>query len=351
VKCLARPYGSLAAGSWFKLIGGASLQNLPTLSNLALVYTLAGADCIDVSADPAVIAAVGEAMVHGRRLAGFSPDAGPFLMVSLSDGDDPHFRKAHFDAERCPSDCPRPCLRICPVDAIAAGGIEALRCYGCGRCAPVCPLGLIEFRAWQPEVATIGALLADCPVDAVEIHTHRGNLAGFRRLWAGLVPVLPRLKLLAVSFPDEPGMREHLADLWEVMRAGPLSDAARSHIVWQIDGLPMSGDLARGTARASVRFAREVSTWRLPGYLQLAGGTNDASVALARAAGLAIGGIGYGSYARQLVQAQTETGPLAEEPERLCRAVEQARALVCQLKPHLQQEGAAPWLTTTPQLR
>ena len=49
------PVNSLTEGNWFKLICGASYQHLPSIRNLALVYTLAGADCIDVAADKAVI--------------------------------------------------------------------------------------------------------------------------------------------------------------------------------------------------------------------------------------------------------------------------------------------------------
>lgn len=345
VECLPRPYRSLDAGSWFKLIGGASLQNLPSLANLALAYTLAGADCIDVSADPAVIVEVRRAIDAAVRLMAAAPTERPFLMVSLSDGADLHFRKAHFSAEDCPSDCARPCLRICPVDAIAVGGVDRQRCYGCGRCGPVCPFGLIDFHAWQPDPGTIGALLAACPVDAVEIHTHQGNLEGFHQLWAGLAPVLPRLQLLAISFPDEPGMREHLHALWEVIRTSTLAPAARTRLVWQIDGLPMSGDLARSAATRAVQFALKVQQWHLPGYLQLAGGTNDASVALAREAMLNVSGVGYGSYARQLIQLESETDSFERHPKLLRRAVERARALVCQLKPHLHQEGTASWLT------
>jgi len=340
-----RPYHALESGSWFKLIGGASSQNIPALGNLALIYTLAGADCIDVSADPAVIARVAEAIESGLRMLGLSQADAPFLMVSLSDGDDPHFRKAHFPSLLCPPDCSRPCLRICPVDAITRAGVLAERCYGCGRCEPVCPHGLIALTPWSHRVEDIGALLAPCAIDAVEIHPHAGNREGFARLWRGLAPLIPRLKLVAVSFPDEPGMREHLEAIAALLLDSALGEAVRAHLVWQIDGLPMSGDLARGTARAAVRFAREVQAWGLPGHLQLAGGTNDASVALAREAGLAISGIGYGSYARRLVQAEVEGGSLAGSPPQLEQAVRLARTLVRQLKPYLPQEGA-PWLTT-----
>ena len=118
------PYGprqALAAGTWVKWIGGASNHDLAALEDLAALAALAGADCLDVAADAAVVAAVRRgiawAQQHGRHTS-------PWLMVSLSDGEDPHFRKAWFDPSRCPADCPRPCAKVCPPLAISAQGVS-----------------------------------------------------------------------------------------------------------------------------------------------------------------------------------------------------------------------------------
>lgn len=51
------PQRALEEGTWFKLICGASYQDLPRVTSLASIYTLAGADCIDVSANNAVVTA------------------------------------------------------------------------------------------------------------------------------------------------------------------------------------------------------------------------------------------------------------------------------------------------------
>jgi hypothetical protein len=97
------PLRSLREGNWFKLICGASFQHLPAVRNLTLAYTLAGADCIDVAADPAVIASALDALQVATELGeeaqvrGFGFSHRPLLMVSLNDGEDPHFRKAEFD--------------------------------------------------------------------------------------------------------------------------------------------------------------------------------------------------------------------------------------------------------------
>ena len=147
---LESPFRSLEEGCWLKLICGASYQSLPAVRNLALAYALAGADYIDVAADPAVVAAAQAGLIAAMQISGtggFSEIARPWLMVSVSAGEDPHFRKVWFDPAICPACCPRPCDRICPADAINLSGVVRDRCYGCGRCLPVCPLGLIEARS------------------------------------------------------------------------------------------------------------------------------------------------------------------------------------------------------------
>ncbi|MFM7312366.1 MAG: Fe-S cluster containing protein, partial [Cyanobium sp.] len=171
------PEQALRQGRWVKLIGGASNQDLEALEDLAGVYTLAGVHCIDVAADAAVVAATRRGMNWAERRGARRP----WLMVSLSDGADPHFRKAWFDTARCPADCPRPCERVCPAAAIPplhapicsppGEGVLVEHCYGCGRCLPACPPGLIEEREVCVPAEEVAALLAELRPDAVELHT------------------------------------------------------------------------------------------------------------------------------------------------------------------------------------
>jgi len=197
------PSHSLEKGNWFKLICGASFQDLSTIRNLALAYSLAGADCIDVAADPAVITAAKEGIDAAKKIAdteqqqGFSGHGTPWLMVSLNDGEDPHFRKAEFNASQCPTGCPRPCETICPASAITFNlsganfsGIIEQRCYGCGRCLPVCPSELIFTRSYVSTPETIIPLISELGIDAIEIHTQVGNEQDFKRLWQAIAPTL-----------------------------------------------------------------------------------------------------------------------------------------------------------------
>lgn len=352
-----RPLRSLRAGHWFKLICGASYQHLPTIRHLTLAYTLAGADCIDVAADPAVVQAAREGLQAAAQLyqsASLELDL-PWLMVSLNDGQDPHFRKAQFDPTHCLAACPQPCVSVCPAQAIALtpadgfAGVLEQRCYGCGRCLPVCPIEHITTHSQVYPPAAVGKFMFESGIDALEIHTQIGRQTEFRHLWQAIAANVDHLKLVAVSCPDGEGLIQYLEELYQILSPLPCP------LIWQTDGRPMSGDIGTGTTRATIKLAQKVLAARLPGYVQLAGGTNRHTVPKLRALGLLnpqlgqnnspsqvcsqpfIAGVAYGSYARALLapilEADTaSTQPLAD-PQRLQQAVATAASVVSQLKP------------------
>jgi Fe-S-cluster-containing hydrogenase component 2 len=376
---LPSPLQSLRAGHWFKLICGASFQHLPAIRNLTLAYTLAGADCIDVAADPAIVATAREAIAVANQLAmeaqaqGFGIRHDPWLMVSLNDGEDPHFRKAEFNPALCPADCPRPCVPICPAAAIVFNresdrhsGVIPERCYGCGRCVPICPVQQVVTRSYGYAPEVIAPLIWAAGVDAIEIHTQVGHYTDFKRLWMALAPGTDRLKLVAISCPDDADLLDYLWALHDLIT--PLQPA----LIWQTDGRPMSGDIGDGATRACVKLGQKVLAAGLPGFVQLAGGTNRHTVTKLAALGLLaepsrlsgpctpsgegdrpssahIAGIAYGSYARSLLApmlSQLEAlatdsapiGPISSTqqlealPSLLWSAVRQADELVRQLK-------------------
>jgi hypothetical protein len=157
-------------------------------------------------------------------------------------------------------------------------------------------------------------------------------------------------------------------------------------LVWQTDGRPMSGDIGTGATRAAVKLSQKVLAAGLPGYVQLAGGTNNHTIAKLKAVGLLNGwgisneqwdmteegsfptlnsrlptpqsqpfvaGVAYGSYARVLLSPildkletihgaevdaslvlhqNPSSGHLEAQPTLLWQAVASAQALVSQLK-------------------
>lgn len=377
------PLHSLREGHWFKLICGASFQHLPVVRNITLAYTLAGVDCIDVAADPAVIAAAQDGLTAAAKLGEEAAKRGlfvhqlserfPWLMVSLNDGEDPHFRKAEFDPDECPANCHRPCETICPASAITFSreteevcGVIDQRCYGCGRCVTVCPKQLIYTRSYVSAPEAIAPLVLQAGVDALEIHTKVGRLEDFKRLWKAIAPWVNQLKLLSLSCADGDGLIEYLWAIYHLVSPLPCP------LVWQTDGRPMSGDIGAGTTREAITLAGKVLAANLPGYVQLAGGTNNHTVAKLNASGLmnrgaketqektlippspCIAGVAYGSYARVLMSpildeleklnkeqlydhrsiqnSQLTTGHLEDVPSLLWQAVELAHSLVSQIK-------------------
>lgn len=369
---LLDPLQSLKQGHWFKLICGASFQHLPAVRNLTIAYTLAGADCIDVAADPAVIAAVQEGLQVAKSLAGEAQARGfgwqgnlPLLMVSLNDGEDPHFRKAEFNSSYCPANCPRPCERICPAQAIvfndqkdSFSGIIADKCYGCGRCVPACPYEIIFTSSYVSTPGAIAPLVMSTGIDAIEIHTKIGRLADFQRLWVSVAPWITQLKLVSISCNDGEGLIDYLQAIYDLITPHC------QELIWQTDGRSMSGDIGDGTTIATVKLGQKVLTANLPGYVQLAGGTNSYTVPKLKAMGLLkrwgekitpppqhpttpyIAGVAYGSYARVLLssifeqlenQEVSSTGiqasvGLENKSELLWQAVELADSLVSQIK-------------------
>ncbi|WP_430540886.1 circadian clock protein LdpA [Roseofilum halophilum] len=364
---------------WFKLICGASYQHIPAIRNLTLAYTLAGADCIDVAADPAIVAVAQEAISAARRLQTQTwqrqlgqpgKDHDPLIMASLNDGEDPHFRKAEFDPSFCPSDCPRPCEKVCPAQAIQLAihpdiGVIDQRCYGCGRCIPICPYNRIVTRSYISTPQTLVPELIEQGIDALEIHTQTSHYTDFKRLWQAIQPHVASLRLIAISCPDGDRLIDYLWSLHQLVQ--PLS----CPVIWQLDGRPMSGDISSATTHRTIKLAQKVIESGFPGALQLAGGTNDYTVPKLRSLRLLgtketnklgsnsypwndpkspIIGVAYGSYARVLLSPileplepsesptdQSSQGlaypHLEDHPDLLWAGVKLAHTLVSQLKP------------------
>ncbi|AES64994.2 putative iron-sulfur binding protein LdpA [Medicago truncatula] len=373
------PLESLQRGNWVKLICGASFEDVVDIRNLSLVYTLAGVDCIDCAADASVVSAVNEGIEAARDI--LCCLRRPWVMISVNDDKDLHFRKAEFDPEDCPSDCSRPCENVCPANAISfqekstsqiscnteaprvlKDGVITERCYGCGRCLPVCPYDKIREVTYVRDAVTTSDLIKRNDVDAIEIHTSARQSRLFEELWRALADSVENLKLVAVSLPNVGDSTiSSMNKMYSIMKPN-----LRNFNLWQLDGRPMSGDIGRGATKESIAFAVQLAKAkdRPPGFLQLAGGTNahtiegmkkeglfrttslkyldheNSTVSTSNSSCALISGIAYGGYARKIVgrvlrSMQSQHGGAAsieDHPEHLLLALREALALVGPVK-------------------
>ncbi|XP_042055203.1 uncharacterized protein LOC121799793 [Salvia splendens] len=364
---ITSPLASLQMGNWVKLICGASFEDVADIRNLSLVYTLAGVDCIDCAADASVLNAVNDGIEAAQAIL---PIRRPWVMISVNDGEDLHFRKAEFDPDDCPPDCSRPCENVCPADAIFSNsgkagpskGVLAERCYGCGRCLPICPYDNIRAITYVRDVAATAKLIQRDEVDAIEIHTSGRQAESFQQLWNGLGDSIHKLRLVAVSLP-------YLGDLtipaMDSMYA-TMKTSLHCLNLWQLDGRPMSGDIGRGATREAIKFALHLASLedKPKGFLQLAGGTNAHTVEglkkerLFRTTSISddskgekvpldspetshalISGVAFGGYARKIVgrvlsSLQSDYGyaRLEDHPDHLLKALQASLALVGTVK-------------------
>ncbi|KAL5097853.1 hypothetical protein RYX36_002180 [Vicia faba] len=373
------PLESLQRGNWVKLICGASFEDVVDIRNLTLVYTLAGVDCIDCAADASVVSAVNEGIEAARDI--LCGPRKPWVMISVNDDKDLHFRKAQFDPEDCPADCSRPCENVCPANAISfqqksasqisynteasrltKDGVITERCYGCGRCLPVCPYDKIRDVTYVRDAVTTADLIKRNDVDAIEIHTSGRQSRQFEELWRALGDSVENLKLVAVSLPNVGDSTiSSMNKMLSIMKPN-----LQTFNLWQLDGRPMSGDIGRGATKESIAFAVQLAKAkdRASGFLQLAGGTNAYTVEGLKKEGLfqttiteyldheessnstsnpscaLISGIAYGGYARKIVgrvlrSMQSQHGGAAsieDHPEHLLLALREALALVGPVK-------------------
>ncbi len=320
---------ALKKGAWVKLICGASNEDLPLISDLCAVYAAAGVHCVDVAADIAVVNAAREGLDWAEAKIGVKP----WLMVSVSDGKDIHFRKAFFDPELCPKECSKPCQKICPAEAITDNeGVIPNKCYVCGRCLPICPLGIINEKETNIRINEFGAFLSQVQPDAVEIHTAPGRLEEFEASVKAIIQSQIRLNRIAVSCGVEGHGINTQALAKELWQRHKCLRHYRQKPIWQLDGRPMSGDLGKGSTKSAISLWKKIRSIAPPGPIQLAGGTNAETINhIDTKMGLA--GIAFGGKARALIQpfvieAQNQNKKLIDWPQGWNQALKEAKGLI-----------------------
>ena len=313
---------------WVKLICGASNEDIVAVEELCAIYSAAGVDYIDVAADQSIVHAARSGIKWAKEVYGTSPG----LMISISDGKDVHFRKAKFDPLKCPSNCPRPCEKICPTSAIDYSGIQKNKCYGCGRCINSCPLNLISEYEYNLSNDDLSKTLQAINPDAVEIHTEINRKDSFKKVANLIKNSGIKLKKISVSCGVNQSKKKPidlskaLWDRYEILLEHNVP------IIWQLDGRPMSGDLAPTAGKDTVKLWEKIGSQLPPGLIQLAGGTNGKTHEFLQINNFP-DGIAFGSYARKIMQplieyANKNNKKLYEYPEKMALAIQTAKNLL-----------------------
>ena len=316
------------SNKWVKLICGASNEDVVAIEDLCAVYSAAGVDYIDVAAEKSIVEAARNGIKWAKKLYGASPG----LMISISDGKDIHFRKAKFNPLKCPPNCPRPCERTCPTSAIDHFGINETKCYGCGRCINSCPLNLISEYEYNLSKNDLTKTLQIIKPNAVEIHTEIDRIDSFKKVASIIKNSDIKLELISVSCglnqsKKEPkDLSQALWDRYTILVKHNLP------LIWQLDGRPMSGDLAPTTGKDTVKLWEKIGSHLPPGLIQLAGGTNGKTHEFLKINNLP-DGIAFGSYARKIMQpfieyANQNNKKLYEYPDKMALAIKKARKLL-----------------------
>ena len=313
---------------WVKLICGASNEDIISIEDLCAIYSAAGVDYIDVAAEQSIVQAARNGIKWAKEIFGTSPG----LMISISDGRDIHFRKAKFDPLKCPTNCPRPCERICPTSAIDHFGVKESKCYGCGRCLNSCPLNLISDYEYNLSNKNLSQTLQQIKPDAVEIHTDITRIDAFIKVASTLKNSGVKLKKISVSCglnqskKDPKDLSKALWDRYEILVKHNVP------LIWQLDGRPMSGDLAPSTGKDTVKLWENIGSQLPPGLIQLAGGTNERTHEFLKVNNFP-DGIAFGSSARKIMQplieyANKNNKKLYEYPEKMSLAIKKAKKLI-----------------------
>lgn len=272
----------------FKLICGAGNQNKEEVEKLTFLYSKAGCNIFDVSANIDVI----RAAKRGIERSGITKDR--FICVSVGIKGDTHVSKAYIDAERCKR-CMK-CFSVCPQRAIKSCIVDETKCIGCQKCYRICAYGALEMKNYPTESEKVLPEIIAEGIDCIELHAisdDEGKILGQWKYlndnFEGLLSVcLDRSKL------SSEGLINLIKKMLEIRNGKPT--------IIQADGSPMSGgaDDYNSTLQA-VACADIINKADLPVYILISGGTNSKSKELANICGVSINGVSIGSYARKIV--------------------------------------------------
>ena len=306
----------LDEGSFFKIICGAGNEDPEEVKRLSIIYTLAGAKGIDISANPEIVLSCVEGVNYAFKISksmGIDIGIRPFITVSVGMPGDHHVRKAIIDKSTCIS-CDL-CIPVCPTEAIPDSfEIIKEKCIGCGFCSAVCPRSdVIDYFHDEKNLASILPICINNGAESIELHAGVADSEIIQREWELICKVnSENLNSMCLD-------RLHLSNYLLEERILMAKKVANGELIIQADGYPMSGGeddfntTLQAIATADVihkKFNKKLNkitkkyyyTKESGVYILLSGGTNSLTAILAKQTDVKFGGISVGTFARKVIQ-------------------------------------------------
>jgi len=310
---------------YFKIVCGAGNEDCEEVRKLSLVYTLAGALGIDISANLDVV----KSSVRGVDLAyelapklGVKLGSRPFINVSIGMRGDPHIRKAMIDRDKC-TDC-RICSEYCLQNAISDDNqVIEKRCIGCGECGRVCPQQAVSFFDKRSELKTILPECLKLGVETFELHAIIPDDESVMKDWRLMNDIL------SDNFISMCLDRSQLSDCHLVRRINEAQKITGNRMIVQADGVPMSGGKDDyNTTLQAVAISDVVAKSGANVMILASGGTNSNTGKLAQLCGIKVHGVSVGTFARKLVADHINHPGFDEDFDLIKKAVVVAQELV-----------------------
>lgn len=274
----------------FKLVCGAGNENEEEVEKLVELYSKAGCNIFDVSANLGVV----KAAKRGLEKAGVTKNR--FICVSVGIKGDPHLNKASINLEKCKG-CLK-CLSVCFQGAISSKCVvDETKCIGCSKCQRICIADAIQMKSYPTDLTKVLPKIIEGGVDCLEFHAITEDESEVDEKWKLLNSLYNGVLSICVD-------RAKLSNEALVKRLNRMLSLREAYTtIIQADGAPMSGgnDDYRTTLQA-VATAELLQKECLPVFTLLSGGTNSKTTQLATQCEVEFTGVAIGSYARYIVK-------------------------------------------------
>jgi len=362
----------------FKMICGAGNEDKKYVKKLALIYTLAGAKVLDVSANVEVVKYAAQGIDYAFDIAkklGVKLITRPFIMASIGMPGDHHVRKSYIDPNTCVG-C-NLCIPVCPTDAIpenftnfldhfkSLGGSYEKKdqekeivikdlCIGCGKCSNICPKDeIISYRHNEKELRNLLPKCLEAGAESFELHAAVGEDEVTLKEWKTITDIN------STNFNSMCLDRLNLGNLNLEHRIQLAKKISGEKLIIQADGYPMSGgendfnttlqaiacaDVINkkfnmrinkksaggvvGKAKLSSKQSYRNHGHHLGIYIVLSGGTNKLSKELANMCNVRVNGVAVGTYARDIVEKYVQNKNFYNNIDIIKKAYKDASKLV-----------------------